>query len=73
MKKLMIVAAVALMAFVAASCTKTCNCTTVQTMDGVPMQTVNSEAQTKGKCSDLNATQTVTNPAGTMVQTTECQ
>ena len=72
MKKLMIVSAIALMAFAAASCTKKCNCTTVQSMDGVPMQTINSEIQTKGKCSDLNTTQTATNPSGTLVQTVEC-
>jgi hypothetical protein len=73
MKKLMIVAAVALLAMTAVSCSKTCNCTTVQKMDGVTVQTLTSEGKTTGKCSDLNTTSTVSNPAGTIVQTTTCK
>ena len=65
MKKLFLAMGVVAMLAGLSSCSKTCTCK--QSVGGQVMQTVTME--TKGKCSDLNTTQTVMG----MTQKTECE
>lgn len=63
MKKVLFIVGVVII-FTASSCKKTCTCVTTQ--DGVEIQKV--EMETKGKCDELNVTQT----SGGMTIKTTC-
>ena len=72
MKKVLFVAAVAC-AFMFAGCKKTCNCTTTQQFpDEAPMVTHTTVTIEKGKCTDMNTTQTTSFDGGTFTQSVEC-
>ena len=73
MKKVLFVAAVAC-AFMFAGCKKTCNCTTTQQFpDEAPMVTHTTVTIEKGKCTDMDATQTASFDGETMSQTIKCE
>ncbi len=73
MKKLILLAFVAAMfAFVGCSKTRTCNCVTKQSFDGEQIVTNTTLTIDKGKCEDMNATQTMTMDGETITQTVEC-
>ncbi|MBO7647307.1 MAG: hypothetical protein J6S56_04330 [Bacteroidales bacterium] len=72
MKKVLLLTAVAML-FCFAGCKKTCHCTTTQTFpDETPMVTQTTVTIEKGKCSDMNATQTTSFDGDVMTQTIEC-
>ncbi|MBO4489623.1 MAG: hypothetical protein J5741_08240 [Bacteroidales bacterium] len=72
MKKLLLLTAVAML-FCFAGCKKTCHCTTTQTFPGeAPMVTQTTVTIDKGKCTDMNATQTTSFDGDVMTQTIDC-
>ncbi|MBR4136709.1 MAG: hypothetical protein IKU03_09960 [Bacteroidales bacterium] len=72
MKKIILLAAIATM-FCFAGCKKTCHCTTTQTFPGEePMVTSTTLTIEKGKCSDMNASQTSSFDGDVVTQTIEC-
>ncbi len=72
MKKLLIVAAIA-STLLFAGCKKTCHCTTTQVVpDEAPFITETTLTIEKGKCSDMNTTQTSSFDGETVTQTIEC-
>ena len=72
MKKVLLLIAVA-GAFMFVGCKKTCNCTTTQTFPGeAPYVTTTTLTIEKGKCSDMNSTQTTTFDGETVTQSVEC-
>lgn len=73
MKKILLIVAVAA-AFTVAGCKKTCHCTTTQQFpDEAPMVTHTTVTIEKGKCTDMDATQTATFDGETMSQTVKCE
>ncbi|MCR4826243.1 MAG: hypothetical protein K5882_04740 [Bacteroidales bacterium] len=73
MKKVFLFAVVAVMfVFVGCSKTKTCNCVTKQSFDGEQIVTNTTLTIDKGKCEDMNATQTMNMDGETLTQTIEC-
>ncbi|MBO4503369.1 MAG: hypothetical protein J5730_00960 [Bacteroidales bacterium] len=73
MKKVLLITAVAC-ALMFTGCKKTCHCTTTQQFpDESPMVTETTVVIEKGKCTDMNATQTTTFDGETMSQTVKCE
>ena len=72
MKKILLLSAVACV-FLFAGCKKTCHCVTTQSFpDEIPMVTTTTITIEKGKCSDMNSSQTTTFDGEAISQTVEC-
>ncbi len=73
MKKIILALAMVACAATFTSCKKSCVCTTTQNMPGMgPMESTSEVTIQKGKCSDMNTTQTTNVYGETITQTVEC-